>query len=148
MESDLRAKLEAMPMRQLQGIAKDVGVGRFSKLNKSDLVAKLLAAPGIQSAINPTWWKRSHNHVYGAITIVGALIGLVTWAPWQQPKASSNDPPISIGAETDRVAIERIRKPNDVRATYSETFDSKSPYPMEYQKITICLLYTSDAADE
>lgn len=142
MEYDLRIKLDAMPKRQLQGIAKDVGVAGFSALNKADLVAKLLEAPGIQSAVNPTWWKRFHNHFYGAITIVGAVIGLVTWAPWQQPKANSTDPPPSVGAETDRAGIERIRKTTDVAATYSETFDGTSPYPTKYQKIII----GSDAA--
>lgn len=133
-------KLKSMNNRQLKEIARKTGVKGFSKLNKEDLVNRLESMPNISSFVNPSWWDKYHNHVYG---IVGILIGIVAWSPWNNEVSNDIDTPKFIEQngedKTVKVLPPKLKPENTLKAElkYVSNFDGESPYPILFQKIKV-----------
>ena len=84
MPKSLVKKLGSMNMRQLQEIAKTVGVRGFTDLKKADLIETLATNPNVSLLINPSWWEKHHNHVYGCAGVIGVILTLVFFV-WPNP---------------------------------------------------------------
>lgn len=75
---DLFDYLMALTKDELTIIARKLKVPRFSKFNKDELINEILKFP--EEKIRPTnvtWWKKYHNHVYGSITTLALIFGVV-----------------------------------------------------------------------
>ena len=77
MTANIQDVLSKKSKRELQSLAKQLRVNGFSSLSKADLVVRLVEQPGVASALNPTWWARYHNHVYGVATFIGLAAAII-----------------------------------------------------------------------
>lgn len=63
---------------ELNVLAKHLGISNFRKLGKESLIQHLIQAGyELKEIPSPTWWQRNHNHVYGILGIVLAIVGLL-----------------------------------------------------------------------
>jgi tetratricopeptide (TPR) repeat protein len=83
-----RADLELKADYELRALAKQAGISKCSKLKGPELIERLLHYRNkIEAVLYPQggFWHRYHNHIYGAITILALVIGLICWRyPWQR----------------------------------------------------------------
>ena len=87
-QDNLRDQLTKKPKRELQSLAKKLEISRFSSLDKGELIIQLMLHPRISHVLNPSWWQRYHNHVYGAVTILGLLVALIAF--WVEYRPNKN----------------------------------------------------------
>ena len=74
----LRETLGEKSRDELNVIAKQVGLGGFSRKRKGRLIDELVLhkSAEVASLLDPSWWGRHHNHVYGTASIVGLILGV------------------------------------------------------------------------
>ena len=88
-------------------MAKALKVSRFSKLSKDELVNELVEHPGISRALNPTWWSRYHNHVYGAAGVLGTLLAII---PFVLPRKQPMFEVVDVAKEVEKTALVEYSK--------------------------------------
>lgn len=85
---ELRPLLEEKTRYELIVVAKKLNVSGFTRLQKSALIDLLLSADraALSAIVRPTWWRRHHNHIYGAASIVGVVLAVLFFV-WPSPDA-------------------------------------------------------------
>lgn len=108
--SRCRRALEPKSRDELTVIAKQLGLSGFSKGTKSDLIDLLLAANStlLQNVLFPTLWARYHNHIYGAVTILGLILAVVffIWSPGGGHSEDHAESPSSVSEEKPKIATQ------------------------------------------
>jgi hypothetical protein len=99
--------LERLSLDELRALAKKLKVSGYSGRRKADLIARIQSSDEgtLQKHLFPTWWQIHHNHVYGVIGVVGALLAIppLVWSLLNTPEVGS--------ADHSRVSTRTIEKP-------------------------------------
>jgi len=97
----IRATLERKSLGELRILAKKLALSGYSSLRKADLIDYLTATDpeALSRLLFPNWWAAHHNHVYGAITILGVALA-VAFFVWQQLENSRPTATEKLGPST------------------------------------------------
>lgn len=71
--------LKGKTVDELRVLARKLALTGCSNLNKQDLVARIAQADthALKAELFPTWWQTYHNHVYGAVSVLGVALSII-----------------------------------------------------------------------
>jgi hypothetical protein len=95
--------LEQMSLDELRTLARRLGLSGYSSRRKTELVALIRSVDSalLQKHLFPTWWQCYHNHVYGAVTVIGFVLSIAFFIwPTTETPTTARQPKDALGRPT------------------------------------------------